>query len=455
MFLRPDVAEKIGRLYKSGLSLSIKQREDFNAALAARPRYSATVEGARAASSSDPENYAVVGTVAQIRVAGVLSETPDFWAWLMGEDQTCYQDIRDSFALAGADPNVQSVILDVHSPGGYCDGMFDTLSAIEAFGKPIAVQASLACSAAYALAAMAGPITPLGPASEFGSIGVVQTYSFWADQEIINVTSTPAPNKRPDPRTPDGKAVIVAELDACHELFADAIARGRTNATGMQFTVERVNSDFGRGATMLAAAAFEAGLIDKKPKKPKRGTKASGDDEVEVDPTPASRVAAANNGAPAPQQPPSVSAAAEPPPSPPREPGHESRKTKMNEKELLAQHPELHAAVLAQGVTQERDRVCAHLTMGEASGDMPTAIAAINAGTAMTATLQAKYMAAGMNRASRGARQDDSDAAGAVVAGASPAAAAAATPEASSEDKGDKVADEIDRQLGRTSKKVA
>lgn len=449
MFLRSDVADKIGRLYKSGFKPTAEHQAEFAKALAARPKYSARVDGAREARSLEPDNYAVVGNVAQISIAGVLTEVPDFWAWIMGEEQTSYRDIRDSLALAAADPLVQSVVFDVRSPGGYCDGMFETLSSIEAFSKPMSVQSAQACSAAYALAAMAGRITPLGPASEFGSIGVVQTYRFYADEEIVHVTSTAAPNKRPDPRTAEGKAVIVEELDACHELFADAIARGRTNATGKAFTVERVNTDFGRGATMLAAAAFEAGLIDKKPKATKRGSQAS-DEEPEAQPAPPANVANAPTAEPSPQ-PPAVIAAA-PQQSPPRVPGHETRKSKMNEAELRAQHPELFAAVLNQGVAQERDRVGAHLTLGAASGDMPTAITAINSGEAMTATLQAKYMAAGMNLASRNARQSDSDAAGTVVGGASPPPAAAAP----TGDIGDAVADELDRQLGRAPKtKVA
>ena len=57
----------------------------------------------------------------------------------------------------------------------------------------------------------------------------------------------------------------------------------------------------------------------------------------------------------------------------------------------------------------------AHLTMGEASGDMKTAISAVTAGEEMTATLQAKYMAAGMNRRDATNRQqDDGDVAGAL-----------------------------------------
>ena len=81
---------------------------------------------------------------------------------------------------------------------------------------------------------------------------------------------------------------------------------------------------------------------------------------------------------------------------------------------LKAQHPAVYAAAVQEGTAQERDRVGAHLKMGEASGDMDTAISAVEDGSAMTATLQAKYMAAGMNRAAAQARQDDDAEAGAA-----------------------------------------
>ena len=57
--------------------------------------------------------------------------------------------------------------------------------------------------------------------------------------------------------------------------------------------------------------------------------------------------------------------------------------------------------------------------MGEASGDMKTAIAAAKDGSEMTATLQAQYMAAGMNRADRETHESE----GAEAAAAVPRAA--------------------------------
>lgn len=68
----------------------------------------------------------------------------------------------------------------------------------------------------------------------------------------------------------------------------------------------------------------------------------------------------------------------------------------MDLKMLEKEHPEIYAQAVEVGVTQERERVSAHLTLGEASGDMALAITSINEGAEMSATLNAKYMAAHM-----------------------------------------------------------
>lgn len=425
MLLRADLSEKLARVHRSIGAPTAQQRVDFLAARASRPKYAASVVGARPVASSDPENYAVVGNVAQICVEGVLSEEPDFWAWLMGCDGTTYEDIRDAFALAASDPLVKSVVLDVCSPGGYTDGLFETLAAIEAFGKPITVQASEACSAAYALAAMAGPITPLGPASSFGSIGVACSFAFFADVETVDVTSTAAPNKRPDPRTPEGKAVIVEQLDAIHELFADAIARGRSNATGAKFTIARVNSDFGKGAVMLADDAYAAGLIDKKPKVTKRGS-ASAEAASDVAPSAPPAVEAS---APVLHRLPAAAFGAPSQTSPPRSAGQETKKvTQMTKEELQAQFPQLHAALLAEGAAHgqasERKRISSHFKSAKIHGAKLTgaigvAVKHIDTGASVQDDdVYVEYQEAGAAHRETANRQEDSDAAGAALAGA-------------------------------------
>lgn len=80
---------------------------------------------------------------------------------------------------------------------------------------------------------------------------------------------------------------------------------------------------------------------------------------------------------------------------------------RMDINEIKAKYPELCAALRQEGIDGERGRVTAHLIMGEASGDMKTAITAIEDGSEMTPVIQARYWAAGMNRGSLAATQAD------------------------------------------------
>ena len=96
----------------------------------------------------------------------------------------------------------------------------------------------------------------------------------------------------------------------------------------------------------------------------------------------------------------------------------------MTEDELKAAHPELYKQVRADAaaaaVNTERDRVDAHLTAGESSGDMKTSLAAVRDGSEMTQTLMVKHVMAGKNNAAGADRQTETNAAGEAVDGAAP-----------------------------------
>jgi capsid assembly protease len=395
-----------------------EDRRAFEAASVTQPQASA------------PRNLKVAGNVAEIGIDGVLTEKPDFLVWLFGGANTSYESIRAALASAQADQSIKEIVLNVNSPGGNVNGLFETIAAIQATTKPIRVRASQAASAAYALAAVAGKIEAVGPASSFGSIGVAT--SIYVDDQVVDIASKEAPNKRPDVTTDAGKAVVQAELDAIHELFADAIASGRADATGNEdIDVDFVNANFGRGGVLLAAEAKKRKMIDSFPK-------------------PASRASRGKN----------ATAVSDGGQDTVTETGDTNP---MNRETLKAQHPEVYASIVAEGeaageargVASERDRVTAHLTMGEASGDMKTAIAAIADGSGMTAALQAKYLAAGMNRNAIVARETEGAAAAAVTAGAGAPTAEGASAGAGAEggkDLGDLVADRVDALLGRKPK---
>lgn len=378
-----------------------------------------------------PMCLTIAGDVAQITVDGLLTPQPDWLAWYL-YGNTAYSDIREALAEASMNDDVKRVQWMFSSPGGMVDGFFDLLPAIETFQKPAEVLASMACSAAFGLAAMAGKITATSPGSEFGSVGVVRTYFAdgpAASELQIDVTSTAAPNKRPDVTTPEGLAVVRQELDVQHDLLADAIARGRTRA-GRKTSKAQVNSDFGLGGSVYAEDAAAKGMIDRAPpRKPRGATSSASADlhETETPPVPPALAATETN---APEIPP----VAAPQPAPVA--GAPTKvKSKMNKKELQEQHPEVYASIVAEGraagVTEgtnaERDRCVAHLTMGEASGDMKTAITAVTDGSGMTATMSAKYQAASMNRADQRTRQGESDEAEAATRGAKPPAPSGGT----------------------------
>ncbi len=182
------------------------------------------------------------------------------------------------------------------------------------------------------------------------------------------------------------------ELDALHILFVEAIATGRKVAP------KKINDQFGQGSVLLADEALKRGMID--------AVAGPALKVVESAKTSASLTEYEN----------------------------------MDIKTLKEQHAGVYAEVLKEGAEQERDRVSAHITMGEASGDMKTALEAITSGSAMTATLQAKYMAAGLARRDISAREADE---------AKVAEAANAPAQASAEDSAsNKVLALVEKSLG-------
>ena len=302
------------------------------------------------------------GRTAVIPIHGILTKQSDpLIAFFYGAN-TAYDDIIAQVAMAESDPKVTNVIFDVDSPGGNVDGMFDAMAVISGLTKPASVRARNANSAAYALAAVAGDITASGPGATFGSIGVVASVA--VSDNVVTLSSTDAPEKRPDPRTEEGKAAIVRHLDAVSDLFISGIAEGRG------ISADAVRQGFGRGATLLAGEAKERGMID--------GIAGTGLRVVQETKATATGGSEAGN---------------------------------MTPEELKAEHPALFKSVVELGVEQERDRVCAHLTGGEMSGSavsgLKIALEAIRAGSDLTQTASMRYLTAAHNKRDIEARDED------------------------------------------------
>jgi ClpP class serine protease len=437
-------------------------------------------ERSMASSGGDPRIFKRAGDVAEIVIQGALTPKPDWYAYWMCGGNTTYPEIIQSLALAGADQGIKRIVLNISSPGGYVDGLFDCLAALESFSKPKETLASMADSAAYAIACLGGKITARNKASEFGSVGVCATYVRYDGVEIYDIVSSNAPNKRPDPSTKEGQAVIREGLDAIEELFIDTIVRGRNTTT------KDVTKNYGRGAVFLATAALSAGMIDAiagverlaepvediddEPEQEDSGEQdEDGGDEAKrrgggIAGSISNPAAAAHPKQAKPVASP-VAATPQPAPAAPQQNapavsgGAPQRKTKhMDLKTLQTEHPELYSAVFdkgkAEGITQgateataaERKRVADHLKLGKASGDIDTAHKAIESGASM-ADMQADYLAASMKRNAVEVRQGETDAAGKVLDGA------AAKP-AVGKDEEDMVAAELEKLMGPAKKEA-
>jgi ClpP class serine protease len=308
-----------------------------------------------------PRNMTVAGSTAEIRIEGILTKRPDFFAAFFGGGNTTYTSIRAALSIAESNPQIREVVLFVDSPGGSADGLFETLDAIAAFragsGKKIRVRAENAQSAAYGIAAAGGNIEASGRGATFGSIGTAIAY--FMDEHVIELTNTDSPDKRPDLTTAEGKAVVVKYLDQLNFELVRSIAQGR----GVDS--KTVSEDYGRGASMTAVAAKSLGLIDK------------------------------------------ISTTA---------PRAVPSKGKTMSEEQTDNRAAIDAAKL-EGVEQERDRVRAHLAMGEGCGDLSIALEAIRSGASMTQEINARYLSAGMNRSDRSRRQTESNTAEAALKG--------------------------------------
>lgn len=200
--------------------------------------------------------------VATIRVEGVLTPEADADAAWTGEANTLYPDLQAALSAAMADKKVSEIVWSIDSPGGSVDGLFallDDIADARASGqKPMRVLASNAHSAAYGIAAAAGPITARDRMSSFGSIGVATSAFVLGDMigKVVHLTNSDAPEKRPELATPEGRAVVTRYLDQIAGEFMSAIAKGRGVATA------EVASAYGRGSSMLANTALAAKLID-------------------------------------------------------------------------------------------------------------------------------------------------------------------------------------------------
>ncbi|HET9239467.1 MAG TPA: S49 family peptidase [Oligoflexus sp.] len=171
---------------------------------------------------------------------------------------TSYESVLRDFHEMLASVQVQSIILDIDSPGGEANGCSELADHIfEARGqKPIAAYiGGIGASAAYWIASACDRVFSSDSAI-VGSIGVQSALRSEKNEGEIRFVSSQSPNKNRDPGTEEGAREVQSVIDGLAEVFISKVARNR--GVGRETVLE----NFGQGSVFVGAEAQRRGLID-------------------------------------------------------------------------------------------------------------------------------------------------------------------------------------------------
>lgn len=201
--------------------------------------------------------------IAILSINGPLFRYANLFTSISGA--TSYELLARDFAKAVDDPAVESILLNVDSPGGEASGVSEFADMIyNARGKkPImAYVGGAGASAAYWLASSADRVI-IDDTAMLGSIGTVLGIEDSRERDAKNgvkrmeIVSAQSPYKRVDPATEEGKARLQARVDALSDVFIAKVARNRGIDT------DTVLKEFGQGDVFVGQAAVNAGLADR------------------------------------------------------------------------------------------------------------------------------------------------------------------------------------------------
>ena len=196
-----------------------------------------------------------------IPIHGPITARNTFFSLFAGG--TSLETLAKDFREALSNEDVKSILFDIDSPGGVAVGPMEMAEMIyNARGrKPIySYIGRNGSSAAYWLASATEKII-VNPSALVGSIGVVTTIPVQEqpDQDgykNIEIVSSNAALKRPDPKTKEGLAEIRRELDDLESTFIESIAKYRS------ITPEIIKADFGGGGVVIGSQAINKNMAD-------------------------------------------------------------------------------------------------------------------------------------------------------------------------------------------------
>ncbi|MFT4328092.1 MAG: S49 family peptidase [Wolbachia pipientis] len=203
-----------------------------------------------------------VERTAIIPIHGILTKKPGAFDEMLG--MTSYEQIEEQITQSLADSDIETILLDIDSPGGEVNGIFDLADFIHsARGKKriIAIANDDAYSAAYAIASSAEKVF-VSRTSGVGSIGVIASHidqSRFDEKQGIKYTTIFAGSRKNDlnphePMTSESLGSLQKEVDRLYEMFVQLITRNRG------LSIEKIRST--EAGLYFGEKAVEIGLAD-------------------------------------------------------------------------------------------------------------------------------------------------------------------------------------------------
>lgn len=206
------------------------------------------------------ENTRVVSMrdgIAIIPVTGPIMRYANMFTRISGATST--QELATDLQAALDNPQVKGIILNVDSPGGEANGINELGDMVYAARgkKPIkAYGGGTVASASYWIGSSADELV-IDDTALLGSIGVVVEVALREAREgekRYTITSSNAPNKRPDLETEEGRAELSKTIDALGEVFVAKVARN------LGVNPDQVPAMGDHGGLKVGAAAVASGL---------------------------------------------------------------------------------------------------------------------------------------------------------------------------------------------------
>ncbi|MEE9339944.1 MAG: S49 family peptidase [Methylococcaceae bacterium] len=190
--------------------------------------------------------------VAVIPISGPIFPKANLFSEISGA--TSIDVLSLDFNKALNDSSIKSIVLDIDSPGGAVAGINEFSNMVRDCKKPItAYVGSLSASAAYWISSACDQVV-IDATASIGNVGIVTSRKN-TDDDIIEIVSSRAEDKRPDPQTDKGRAVIQEELDHLEDVFLQTVAKN------MGKTVDQIASY--RGRSLVGKHAVKAGFANK------------------------------------------------------------------------------------------------------------------------------------------------------------------------------------------------